>query len=111
MLCAQLVAMLQETHAALLASNEHLLSEVATLKAQHALEVDGFRRNFDELLAEMNRVRAQAPDKPVAPQLPAAGAPILSQNPSGKRAVGGSGAAGVRRSQGVASIVSRGKEN
>ena len=53
-----LVSMLQETHQALISSNEHLLGEIADLKARHALEVSTFQANFDELAAELARTRA-----------------------------------------------------
>jgi chromosome segregation ATPase len=55
---AALVTMLQETHAALIASNEHLLGEVEQQKAQHALEVDAFRKNFAEVTSQLQRERA-----------------------------------------------------
>ena len=54
---ASLVSMLQESHAALVASNEHHRTEIEELKLAHALEVAAFEANFDELAAELAQLR------------------------------------------------------
>ena len=53
-----LVGMMQEAHAALIASNEHLLREATELRAQFAAEVEAFRVNFEELEAELERQKS-----------------------------------------------------
>ena len=109
--------MLQATHAALIASNEHLLGENASLKRQHAAEVKALQANFDELASEVTRQRATthgfsvapAPPKPAgaradAPATAGAGREAASgasggkdQKPTQKRVGGGGGGLQKRR--------------
>ena len=101
-----LVSMLQETHAALIASNEHLLAENAALKSQHAREAQAFQRNFDELAAELARQRAVAA-LPIAARASASGAAAVGDLAVPKKAAAAAAHAGLqKRVPGV-----KGKEN
>ena len=50
---AALVKMLEESHAALIASNKQLLSEMSQMRAQHEADVKQFQMNFEELAKEV----------------------------------------------------------
>lgn len=43
----------QETHRALIASNQRLLQQLNEQKGQHTLEVEQYKRNFDQLRTEL----------------------------------------------------------
>ena len=111
-----LVSMLQETHAALIASNEQLLSEAREVASRHELEAAEFQRNFDELAAEIVRMRAAAETVNEITSQPPKAAPKAAKtaNAAGGGAVkskvvaaAGVGGGNVRRS----AMASKGKEN
>ena len=123
-----LVSMLQETHAALIASNEQLIGEAREVAARHELEAAEFQRNFDELAAEIARMRAAAEGAPTAqhanvPKATAGAAKAAgAARAAGANAVGGGAAAVLAKSKvaaaaGVggggrrAAVASKGKEN
>ena len=59
-----LVAMLQESHRALIDSNAKLLAQLKEQKEAHEIETAQFARNFDELL---NSTASAAPEPPPPP--------------------------------------------
>ncbi|KAL1495947.1 hypothetical protein AB1Y20_014589 [Prymnesium parvum] len=84
---AILVGMLQEAHNALVQSNAALLAEARELKQRHALEVEQFKSNFDEMHAEVLRCRAASlPTSTAAESKPKLQAPTTTPKKGGKRA-------------------------
>ena len=127
---AALVSMLQESHAALVASNEHHRSEIDELKRSHALEVAAFEANFAELAAELAQLRNVSAQRfdggelaPNVSALPPRGADdrvgavvrvpdsvVAAEDGKGSRHAGRSAPAATRGKEERAPAATRGKE-